>query len=236
MVYEINFIRPVGNPGSVKVDKVPNECPTCKRTIDPGIIQGVATKREGDLQIAFHCTHAECRSILIGYYDEMEAPRAGDPESFHYAFSGTIRPVFPEEEEFPKEINEISENFYKIYNQAGAAEQRKLDEIAGAGYRKALEFLVKDYAISNHPNDADKIKETPLSACIKKYIDDQRIQDTAERAVWLGNDETHYYREWKNHDITDLKRLKRVTVNWIENVIITEQAKSEMQKRKKGSP
>ncbi len=43
----------------------------------------------------------------------------------------------------------------------------------------------------------------------------------ASRAAWLGNDETHYERRWEQHDIKDLRLLIRLSVNWIENVILT---------------
>lgn len=39
------------------------------------------------------------------------------------------------------------------------------------GYRKALEFLVKDYAIFLNQEDEDKIKNASLSSCINNYID-----------------------------------------------------------------
>ena len=35
--------------------------------------------------------------------------------------------------------------FLTIYNQSLSAEDNNLDQIAGIGYRKALEFLIKDY-------------------------------------------------------------------------------------------
>jgi hypothetical protein len=38
----------------------------------------------------------------------------------------------------------------------------------------------------------------------------------ASRAAWLGNDETHYLRTWEDKDLTDLKKLIELTVQWIE--------------------
>lgn len=37
----------------------------------------------------------------------------------------------------------------------------------------------------------------------------------AERATWLGNDETHYVRKWENKDLKDLKNLIDLTVYFI---------------------
>lgn len=48
------------------------------------------------------------------------------------------------------------------------------------------------------------------------------------RAVWLGNDETHYVRKWEEKDVNDLKLLVRLTVNWIDNVLLTKKYIADM--------
>lgn len=55
--------------------------------------------------------------------------------------------MYPKDIVFSDIINEISPGFVKIYNQAHEAEIRLLDDIVGGGYRKALEFLIKDICI-----------------------------------------------------------------------------------------
>jgi hypothetical protein len=84
-----------------------------------------------------------------------------------------------------------------------------LEDIAGPGYRKALEFLVKDFAISLVTDEAEKakIKEIPLQAVIKTYFSGDNLPVVSSRAVWLGNDETHYERRWVGKDLQDLKKL-----------------------------
>lgn len=68
--------------------------------------------------------------------------------------------------------------------------------ICGVGYRKSLEYLVKGYIISEHPTEEDTVKGIhSIQRCINDYIDDSDIQEMAERAAWLGNDETHYVRK-----------------------------------------
>lgn len=51
---------------------------------------------------------------------------------------------------------------------------------------------------------------------LKNHVSDPRIQLVAEKALWLGNDETHYLRKWVNHDLDDLLVLIELTVKWIE--------------------
>ena len=63
--------------------------------------------------------------------------------------------------------------------------------MVGIGYRKALEFLVKDYLIQIQEEDSETIKRLELGKCINK-MSDEKIQILAKGATWLGNDETLY--------------------------------------------
>ena len=104
-------------------------------------------------------------------------------------------------------IDEISPDFSKIYRHACQAEQYGLSTLVGIGYRKALEFLLKDWAIKNNPDDRSKIEKMNLSKCISEYVKDLSLRDRFARAVWLGNDETHYKKIWEDKDLEVLKRI-----------------------------
>jgi hypothetical protein len=129
---------------------------------------------------------------------------------------------------FPDSVKVVSPTFVEIFNQAETAEGAALKQLVGIGLRKAIEFLVKDYAASTNASDAEAIRKTQLGPCIDKYIDDVNVKACAKRAAWLGNDETHYIRKWEDKDIEDLKILVRLTVNWIENVFLTAKYVGEM--------
>lgn len=103
-----------------------------------------------------------------------------------------------------------------VFAEAEEAAQLGLSQVAGPGYRKAFEFLIKDYAISLAPDKADDIRKQFSGAVVTDYISDSRIQEVAKRSLWLGNDETHYLRKWESHDIKDLVALIKLTTNWIE--------------------
>lgn len=136
----------------------------------------------------------------------------------------------PSKKQFSEIISSISPTFASIYNQAYHAEQYNLDQICGVGYRKALEFLIKDYLISKEEDDAVKenIKRKFLNNCIQENIQNENIKNVAKRAVWLGNDETHYIRKWADRDVNNLKHLIDLTVRWIENEVETERVLQEM--------
>lgn len=117
---------------------------------------------------------------------------------------------------FSKEVSLLSPKFVEVYHQAELAESSNLTEICGIGYRKALEFLVKDYAISQHPDKESEIVSSLLGNCINDFIDNEKIKTLAKASAWLGNDETHYTRKHQNYNVQDLKRFIKATVAYIE--------------------
>ncbi|MBB1378870.1 hypothetical protein H5120_12255 [Pseudoalteromonas sp. SR43-2] len=63
---------------------------------------------------------------------------------------------------------------------------------------------------------------------MNNYVTDENLKSCANRAVWLGNDETHYIRKWENHDLKDLKILIQLTCTWIQSSILTKKYMDEM--------
>jgi hypothetical protein len=63
---------------------------------------------------------------------------------------------------------------------------------------------------------------------INDYVNESRIKSTARRVVWLGNDETHYYRTWEDKDIKDMKILIDLTLHWIESEELTRKYEEDM--------
>lgn len=148
-----------------------------------------------------------CHEMFIAKY-------LGDQTDYNFECVG-VEPVRPAKKQFDPELTEISPAFVDIYNQALAAECYRLNHISGMGYRKSLEFLIKDYAKLLEPQASTEIEKMMLSPCIQKYIDHPKIKATATASVWLGNDETHYVRKFTDNDVEDLKRLINSCVFWI---------------------
>lgn len=123
-------------------------------------------------------------------------------------------------EEFSDLIRKISPDFEKIYNQSLKSETLGLDEICGFGYRKSLEYLMKDYLIYKSPKEVHQsIREhKSITNCLKEYpnIIDEKILKTSERGFWLGNDHSNYYKKHKNMKLEDLKKLINLTIRGIE--------------------
>lgn len=108
--------------------------------------------------------------------------------------------------------------FVDIYEQAREALDAGLDQIGGPGLRKAFEFLVKDYAKSKAQSaeEKEKIDKSFAGNVVNDVIKDSRIVNVSKRAIWLGNDETHYLRKWTDHDVDDLIILIQLTMHWME--------------------
>lgn len=192
---------------------IPNVCPVCKHTIIPQSLLVSDKDYEESTQIAiqevvFKCTNINCNSLFIGQYECY----GSHSELFE------TRPKQVGHIEVSDEIIKISPDFYSIYNQAIQAEELGLDKICGVGYRKAIEFLVKDYlkAIETEEYTHEQVENTSLRNCIKQWIKDPRIRGVLERATILGNDETHYKKVYLDKDINDLKLLIQLTLHFID--------------------
>jgi hypothetical protein len=193
----------------------PTVCPMCHTASDQVFISGYLI----DIDNA--------HSIL---YVTLLCRRCKRPFIAAYGMTGSIctdigtYPNVPEDINFQDSINDLSPKFVSIYNQAVAAESYGLNEISGIGYRKALEFLIKDYAIHIHPEKSDDIKKDFLSNVIKKYVDDEKIRTIAERATWIGNDETHYIRIFDGYDVDTMKEFIMAVVSMIHTNLVFEKA------------
>ena len=106
--------------------------------------------------------------------------------------------------DLPAGIDSLFPDFVNVYCQAASAEARNLSEICGMGFRKALEILVKQYAIKAFPTEADAINKELLSQTISR-IQNTKIQTLAKAATWLGNDQTHLQVVHPEYSVADIK-------------------------------
>ncbi|MFA5004205.1 MAG: hypothetical protein WC498_02925 [Candidatus Saccharimonadales bacterium] len=227
MASEVFISSNGANGGEVHatLDKIPDECPWCHRGQKPEDMRAafMATEQSDGfhlLQRVHRCTFTDCERIFIAFYAYKD---------------GNARFLKSKPERFtPKKweesIKALSPDFVEIYSQANEAESQELDKVAGPGYRKALEFLIKDWLIANKADKEEVIRTKQLGACINDYIDEQVIKDVANRAAWLGNDETHYFRKWTEKDVNDLKRLIELTASWVNMRELSNSAITEMPK------
>lgn len=211
-------IASVLNQGhGVKIELKPTFCPYCHHEQIPNILGAMKPNQSTYEYILFcECTNNDCFIAFNVVYNE------------HTTKYTEIVQGRKKTHVFKDVISTLSPSFCSIYNEAYAAEQMGLSQITGVGYRKALEFLIKDYLVSITPENEDAIKSKFLNNCIREDIADEKIKQVAARAVWLGNDETHYIRKWEDKDVTHLKKLIDLCLHWIEAEIDTKQLLDDM--------
>ena len=196
--------------------------PSCRRSL-------VQSNLSWTRAVDFAWTNVKCVACSqSSFLFLIPAPKMPDSETLRsselYLF-----PTPPDDELLEDGIQEISPTFVEILRQVREAEARGLHHLVGMGYRKALEFLIKDYLVSARPDKSDEIAKQNLGHCIENHVNDPNLKQCARRAVWLGNDETHYQRRWSDKDVEDLERLLlKLTRHWISSEYLTKKYMEEM--------
>lgn len=195
-------------PDRFTLTRHPDECPICRQGVQPTFWVAAALPPGREIQAVYRCPRHPCLSVFIAYY------RRQSRTSGNFSLERSA-PLNFQHIKFGEAIEETSPDFIEIFNQAAKAESDGLDEVAGVGYRKALEFLIKDYLIKKYPDEEESLRKKFLGACINDHLEDEALRNCAKLASWLGNDETHYERRWVDKDIEDLKNLIGLTVHSI---------------------
>lgn len=175
--------------------EVPKLCPHCSVSNNPIndylFLQPVDS--QNFLGLRHKCTACEKFSFTLQTVSE----NAGSVES-EYPSSRT--------QYFDEKIEALSPRFVEIYNQAYAAEQKNHFDLAGMGYRSAMEMLIKDYALSFELAPLEEIAKKNLNRSIDSYFkDDTQSFISADVVRMLGNEFTHWD---KNEEALSLEELK----------------------------
>lgn len=179
---------------------LPSDCPYCGKGIHPDSLDAISNsiKYKGiDHTIA--CVILKCPVCSMIFFAEYELYKGLDMWKRSFVLP-TPKPKL----EIPNKINEYYPDFYSIYEQAAIAEANKLDSICGAGYRRAIEFLIKHYLMDILPEEKDAILKETLMQSINR-IESNRIKVLATAATWLGNDQTHILSKHPDYKIEDIK-------------------------------
>lgn len=170
----------------------PQQCPVCLHDIQLKPLCKT-TGSNGQMWL-FQCPRQQCRAVfsLLFHKDGKLAELPSSDQTF-----------FDKEE-----LSKISEHFVETYDQAEKAERLKLTEIYGEAYRKATEYLVKDFLIKfgNLNKNEDQILKMNLSDAAKK-LPDKRLVDLALASTWLGNDQTHPLQKHPEYGVKELKKF-----------------------------
>ena len=136
---------------------LPNNCPHCGEIMTPdthgnGDSQSSTSDKFINFGLLVRCTHLSCRKYYALEYIYNSQGRENKLKSYSY------RP--PIKVDLPENIENVSPSFVEIYTQATKAEEEGLSQISGVGYRKSLEFLIKDYIIFLNPEIEESVKNS----------------------------------------------------------------------------
>ena len=211
MIFQAKISSSVTRPVTVE-----DICPVCKKPTNPDLINSSyfpLAEDETHLVLTFRCLGCKhfwteefiaTRHLINSYTERYEIEHI------------KVIPNLPSDIPISDDVEIVSPIGKQIYVQALKAEHEQLDHIAGIGYRKALEFFVKDFSIVTNPDDEDKIIKMSLKQVIEKYIKDEDLKTFALASAYIGNDEGHYYRKNPDKGFIDLKNYLHGVIHYIE--------------------
>ena len=124
----------------------PQQCPVCLHDIE---LKPIYLTEAKTVQCGFRCPETMHVNFSI-----LQTSRNDGSDDFDVS-------VFPGEHDkdlLGDELLSISPHFVKTYRQACRAQALELDEIFGGAFRKAVEYLVKDFLIAYGQTDLSKDK------------------------------------------------------------------------------
>lgn len=199
--------------------KLPNTCPHCNQIMTPDVIRTSTFYKNTDDKAVFallvRCVH--CKEFYALSYILLDAHF--NNSLIPYTYTKNV------EYDIPKEIELFSPVFKEIYQQSQLAEVYNFTHIAGIGYRKSLEFLIKDFLITVNQEDSDKISKLPLGQAIQ-LLNNSKLLTLSKAATWIGNDETHYVKKYEDKDISDMKKYIRALSHHLSSEFIANEAQS----------
>lgn len=161
----------------------------------------------------YQCPYCH-RGFVVIHHLERKSIEMSE-KFFYIEASQSVYPIATPNLTIDHEIHKISPRFYETYNQCLMAKASGLNELYGMGYRKALEYLVKDFAISENSKEKKKIESMSLHSCIETYFKNSDAKTALTAAKWLGNNETHYVNDNDEGDIVLLENLIQDTLDYI---------------------
>lgn len=188
--------------------KKPSICPYCGMGVDAPILKkDTYALNSGHRLLVANCRCTSCEKIFFFTYEYCSDAQDFVPVTYP---SVSFTP-------YSNEILEtISPRFIDMYNQALLAEFNSNYELAAIGYRSALEFLIKDYAINELGKKASEVSSKKLCDSIGIYLHQEELVKTADVVRILGNDFTHYQRKYPEHDFKLLKKYMDIFLSQVE--------------------
>jgi hypothetical protein len=169
--------------GKHRTINIPKNCPNCGIGNNPTNNSLVS---EMDCNIFSHYC-ISCRK----YHYTVQSQFADDISQLLLVYPNQV--VVDIDELFIKH----TPNFATVYSEAIQAEKADLPNIAGMGYRLAIECLIKDYALLFDLATTDELTKLNFNNCIDKFMkDDELLKNAIHTVRKIGNDYSHWKKEY----------------------------------------
>lgn len=190
---------------------IPIKCPNCNAFVQPKILDNKKLSFSSDKSLVVIVYKGDCcNTPFYGTY-------------LYASFSAELMDIYPHLKPtvLPDKIKELSPRFVHLYEQSYTAEQNNHIELAGSGYRNAIEVLIKDFAIKKLNASQDKVSKMKLYDAIGTYLTEVNINTAAADVIRvLGNDYTHYQRNYDDIDFIVVKKYLEIFIQQIETKLL----------------
>lgn len=206
--YIISLVQPWNNRSKYKISDL---CPNCGVSNNPSTkLEGYFYRTDSAIVLFSHfCTSCQKYhwSIQIIYPDTKH-----EPDLLFIYPSAQLTPL-------DSKLVNLSPRFERMYHSAERSENVGDYDLAGMGYRAALEILIKDYAVKFTDESKEKIADYKLNDAISHfYKNNQTAQISADVVRIYGNDYAHWDQpeQFNSEDIlTQLKAYLQIFISWI---------------------
>ena len=185
--------------------QIPQSCPLC------GIGNNPTTNEVGRLEIQegyVFTLHHRCPACKKYHMTNQEYLKQDDKTTMILVYPNKV--VIDIDDLFI----EHAPRFVEFYSEAIEAEKMGLENIAGTGYRSAIECLIKDYALAFELDTKEYLSDPKLTFnnAIDRYVkDDDLLKGTLIPMSIVGNGYTH----WNKSTSISLPQLK----NYVDIII-----------------
>lgn len=206
--YIIQLIQPWSTRSKYKITDL---CPNCGVSNNPNTkLEGYFNRSDSAIILFSHF----CTSCQKYHWSLQEIyPDIKHEPNFLFIYpSAKLTPL-------DSKLVNLSSRFERMYHSAERSENVGDFDLAGMGYRAALEILIKDYAVKFTDESKDKIAGYTLNDAIAHfYKNDQTAQVSADVVRIYGNDYAHWDQPEQFNSEETLNQLKsylQIFISWI---------------------
>lgn len=185
--------------------QIPQTCPWC------GIGNNPTNNEAGKLEIQegyIFSMHHRCPACKKYHMTNQEYLRQADKTTMVLVYPNKVVT------DIDRLFIEYAPRFVEFYSEAIEAEKSGLENIAGTGYRSAVECLIKDYALAFELDTKEYLSDPKLTFnnAIDRYVkDDDLLKGALHFIITVGNGYTH----WNKSTSISLPELK----NYVDIII-----------------